>query len=39
MFDVRLMSHGKYQAVVTATGYLSSMDDVAEIECEFRSQL
>lgn len=39
MFDVRLMSHRKYQAVVTAMGYLSSMDDVAEIEDALKSRL
>lgn len=38
MFNVRLMSHGKYQAVVTAMGYLSSMDDVAEIEDALKSR-
>lgn len=39
MFDVRLMSHGKYQAMVTAMDYLSSMDDVAEIEGALKSRL
>lgn len=31
--------NGKYQAVVTAMGYLSSMDDVAEIEDALKSRL
>ena len=39
MFDVRLMGGGKYQAVVTAMDYLSSMDDVAEIEAALKSRL
>lgn len=39
MFDVRLMGDGKYQAVVTAMDYLSSMDDMAEIEDALKSGL
>lgn len=38
MFDVRLMSLGKYQAVMTAMDYLSSMDDVAEVEDALKSR-
>ena len=30
--------NGKYQVVVTAMGYLSSMDDVAEIEDALKSR-
>lgn len=39
MFDVRLTGAGKYQVVVTAMDYLSSMDDVAEIEDALKSRL
>lgn len=39
IFNVRLMETGKYQAVVTAMDYLSSMDDVAEIEAALKSRL
>lgn len=39
MFDVRLTGTGKYQAVVTAMDYLSSMDDVGEIEAALKSRL
>ena len=39
MFDVRLTGAGKYLAVVTAMDYLSSMDDVAEIEAALKARL
>lgn len=39
MFDVRLTGTGKYQAVVTAMDYLSSMDDVGEIEAALKLRL
>lgn len=39
MFDVRLIGGGQYQAVETAMDYLSSMDDVAEIEAALKSRL
>lgn len=39
MFDVRSRGDGKYQAVVIAMDYLSSMDDVAEIGAALKSRL
>lgn len=39
MFDVKLTGTGNYQAVVTAMDYLSSMDDVAEIEAALKARL